>query len=294
MHSDAFFTRGKTHLVCQDYARAGVISPGFLGEGGRAFAIVSDGCSSSPDTDFGSRLVTMSAVRSIEINGDNLPLKVEHIIWGAGDCLPRNLPQQSLDATLIAAYVRDDGNVQVISCGDGVIAARRVDTGDIEVIDIDCQNTPNYLSYMLEPKRLLSYREGIKNIDDVYQGRYLHRWASLKSLREGDSPDNSLECPISIEGDLGKTVTYDNFPFSTVISPKEYDLVMVFSDGVQSFQSNTYEPVPMGLVLEQLVKIKSFTGKFIARRCKSFLNKFCKKEGWNHYDDLSVAAIYLR
>ena len=47
MTSDSFFAIGKAHTVCEDYARDGKIP-----DTERVFAIVSDGCSSSPDTDW--------------------------------------------------------------------------------------------------------------------------------------------------------------------------------------------------------------------------------------------------
>jgi len=298
MHSDAFFTIGKAHPVCQDYARAGkTVSKFGVDEGSRTFAIVSDGCSGSPDTDFGARLLTMATVEGIDVLGDRLPSKVDWLIWHALDKLPQNLRRQSLDATLLAAYTRDDGQVQVIVCGDGVVAARKRETGQVEVIEIDCQNAPSYLSYLLNPDRLLVYREALEATMDAshtHEGRILRRWASLEKLRDDDPPDNEWDWPVIIEGEPGKTVTYDNFPFSINFDSADYDLVMVFSDGVQSFQdAETMESIPMSWVLGHLTDIKSFTGEFMARRCKSFLSRFCVKNRWQHYDDLGVAAIYL-
>lgn len=298
MHSDAFFSIGKAHAVCQDYARAGR-TPARIGtdEGARTFAIVSDGCSGSPDTDFGARLLTMAAVTGIEILGDRLPEKVDWLIWHALDKLPQGLRRQSLDATLLAAYQQDNGSVQVIACGDGVIAARQRETGQVEVVEIDCQNAPSYLSYLLNPDRLLVYREAIEatmEASGTHEGRILRRWESLEKLRDGEEPDNEWDWPVIIEGEPGQTVTYDNFPFCMTFDPKFYDLVTVFSDGVQSFQdAETMERIPMAWVLGHLMDIKGFTGEFIARRCKSFLTRFCVKNRWQHYDDLGVGAIYL-
>lgn len=298
MHADSFFTRGKAHAVCQDYARSGK-TPSKMGvdEGSRPFAIVSDGCSGSPDTDFGSRLLTMATVEGIDIMGDGLASKADWLIWHALDKLPQNLQRQSLDATLLAAYARDDGSVQVIACGDGVIAARKRDTQEIEVIEIDCQNAPSYLSYLLNPERLLLYREALEatmEASHTHEGRILRRWSTLEKMREDQPPDNEWDWPVIIEGNTGQTVTYDNFPFVLTYDPTEYDLVMVCSDGVQSFQdAETMEAIPVSWVLGHLTDIKGFTGEFMARRCKSFLHRFCVKNHWQHYDDLGVAALYL-
>lgn len=73
---DAFFTIGKTHTVCQDYAHAGFI-PGT----DQAYAIVSDGCSGSPDTDFGSRFMVTAAIQVLAKYGDGFDLSA--IAWKA-------------------------------------------------------------------------------------------------------------------------------------------------------------------------------------------------------------------
>ena len=48
VYSDSYFKIGKTHLICQDYA---LHSEGHIS--------LSDGCSSSPNTDIGSRLLCL-------------------------------------------------------------------------------------------------------------------------------------------------------------------------------------------------------------------------------------------
>jgi len=48
MIADHHFCIGKTHKVCEDYATSGIT------EDGVTYAIASDGCSSSKDTDFGA------------------------------------------------------------------------------------------------------------------------------------------------------------------------------------------------------------------------------------------------
>ena len=57
MNADSVFNIGATHAVCQDYviARSGETTFGSPNAG--PYIILSDGCSSSPDTDMGARLL---------------------------------------------------------------------------------------------------------------------------------------------------------------------------------------------------------------------------------------------
>src|SRR5437868_4207156 len=58
MNSDCAFQIGAAHTVCQDYAVAHSGVP--------AYAILADGCSSSPDTDIGARLLVKAAQTVID------------------------------------------------------------------------------------------------------------------------------------------------------------------------------------------------------------------------------------
>ena len=83
----------------------------------------------------------------------------------------------------------------------------------------------------------------------------------------------------------------------TVYSREHFDLVAVLSDGVHTFQQKNVlgqmENVPLNEVLAQLMQFKNVKGEFVTRRCKRFLGKFCEKNGWAHYDDFSMAAVYV-
>lgn len=55
MNSDCYFEIGHSHTICQDYALTGKINDVL------SYAIISDGCSSSPLVDVGARLLAHSA-----------------------------------------------------------------------------------------------------------------------------------------------------------------------------------------------------------------------------------------
>jgi len=280
--ADAHFSIGKTHRVCEDYARAGALPDG------RAFAIVSDGCSSSPDTDFGSRLLTVAAQERMIQAGDRFdPFTV---IWQAlGASRNMRLPPTCLDATLHALFQKGNGDVRAVLIGDGALAARRRDgqmetwrlrflPGDTGLV------APGYLSYILEMSRFQQYiNQGYNKwmvehtLDGILQGTETGE-ASFKEAEDGTFR------PV----DLWHVM---DFPAET------YDYVMVLSDGVESFQEmkspGVFAPVPFQDVMLHLTAMKSLTGPFVAKRLKMFLERTCPKLGWHHNDDLSAAGIAL-
>ena len=79
----------------------------------------------------------------------------------------------------------------------------------------------------------------------------------------------------------------------------EYDLAMVMSDGICTFQkpkngetAKYFEDVHAASIISDLLNVKSSKGEFIKRRCRRIVKNLCTKDGWRHLDDFSVAAIY--
>ncbi len=76
MHADSVYVIGDGHQVCEDYARSGCFSDMWISEDGLRsavhYALVSDGCSGSKDTDIGSRLIINAAERMIHECGSVL------------------------------------------------------------------------------------------------------------------------------------------------------------------------------------------------------------------------------
>ncbi|MBM3457554.1 MAG: protein phosphatase 2C domain-containing protein, partial [Armatimonadetes bacterium] len=109
MHADAAFRMGCTHSVCQDYA----VALRATAAGGPAI-LLADGCSSSPDTDVGARLLARATARVLESVATLAPRTlpeaqrsgVERAHRAAADL---GLPAGALDATLL-----------VLAAGDGV------------------------------------------------------------------------------------------------------------------------------------------------------------------------------
>lgn len=260
MSADHFFAIGRTHKVCEDYARSG----SFPDKG--TFAVVADGCSSSPDTDFGSRFLSMTAIECLSIYGC---IKPEWVAWRTKDRVTLPLSTRCLDATLLALYVTKD-RVYVSVTGDGVVIVKHRD-GDTTVYDFDYEGAPGYLSYLLDPSRMGVY------LGEGYGKR------TITAYRNGSRMDITEQEIVS--GDP------DTFHAELVLGQPE--MVMVCTDGVHSFLDADHDPVPMLDVIEHLVAIKSCTGEFVQRRLRRFLTKTCPSLGWSHGDDLGVAAIYV-
>lgn len=275
MHSDSYFSIGKAHTVCEDYARDGKI-PGT----GRVFAIVSDGCSSSRDTDFGSRFLTMGAISSLQewLGVDPEGILAPAIRMAQESQFDLALSVECLDATLLVAHETEDGKAHVLVSGDGVVLARHRD-GSIESWEIDMQGAPGYYSYRLNYKRFHEY---------LIQG-YGKR---IVTHRIGGVVQGVIESLMAVPTD----VSYDpqDLAFTKVFNPEDYDLVMVLTDGVQSFRNTeTLEQVPLVEVLPHVADVRNPTGAFLRRAHNWFLTKTCPKLNWQHSDDFGSAAIFM-
>src|ERR1041385_5992525 len=142
MNADATINIGSTHSLCQDYVIAR-----------NDYVILSDGCSSSPDTDIGARLLVKALDQSLR-----QPAGVEDLHrHAAGVALDWAnmiaLPPESVDATLMSIHVTGD-DVVVACSGDGVILLES-QTGVLDVYVISSPSGyPFYPSYVHQPDRL--------------------------------------------------------------------------------------------------------------------------------------------
>lgn len=270
MNSDCFFNIGRTHDICEDFALSG-------GIGNKSFAVLSDGCSGSPRTDFGARFLALATEHWLKYEDKtvgeirdlpNNALRIAHSMVKVA-----SLPSECLDATL--AYIfTDELYANVFLQGDGVVAARRR-SGGVEIYCVDyISGAPAYLNYTNDKVR-----------------RYLYQDQDQGFTTSIYLPDKDVQ------------ITHDDGlnPHQFIFDLEKYDLVAVMSDGAMSFQravindlgtSKHFEEVPVKDVVNELMAVKSPAGKFVARRCKRFL-KDCSKKGWHHNDDLSMAALYI-
>ena len=263
MNSDKFFCIGSSHTICEDYALSGK-------NGDTPYAIISDGCSSSMNTDFGARLLAIAASHYIDLFSK--PNFNDALINTAIDnARSIGLPSTTLDATLLTASVVND-NVMVKAYGDGFIAA--VYDNFIQLYQIEYPSgAPFYLNYLRYPERL----------------KLLDRTHIVKEYIINDERSDIVST--SESQDLGTTL---QFPIAPSLRA-----VAVMSDGIGSFSArkleSTYkidEELSPAIVVARMLNFKNYNGVFVERRMKRFKHDI-QVDNWNHYDDVSIGAIAL-
>lgn len=274
---------GAVHDNCEDYALAGVTES-------FAYAIVSDGCSSSKNTDIGARLIVHSASQIIE-NEIRFSLKFmkDYNDETTEDCLNSlydyigkeviakansirqslNLEMQSLDASLlIALKLKENGRSIVFAYGDGNIIAKSKD--ELRLISIHYNhNAPNYLSYQLSPCRQEIYDRSViagnKKSFNVYNAN-------------GDMSVVDCENQTKIDRSI--------FVFD------DPDYIALSSDGMESYNDKINQ-IKTFDIFKKFTDFKNYNGEFVKRRLKAF-ERECNKLSWKHDDDISLSVIYTK
>lgn len=285
MNADSAFHIGASHAVCQDYSLAGErppsASPAELNGRTSAYVILSDGCSSSPDTDIGARLLVKAAEQALNAVGeaasrDPAELHREAAGRALGWAELMHLRPQAVDATLLTAHL--DGDELILACtGDGVICLQSA-TGAIDVYSISYPSGyPLYPSYQHQPERLLAWQAGELSGKEVkhFRGASIESPLRLKDTRKADSPTEVL-----------------------TVAASAYRCAALFSDGIHSFYSaeqtetsKSAQAIPAEDVLCGFISFKSVRGAFVGRRMKKFLQD-CRARGWRHMDDLAIGALH--
>ena len=278
-NTDCAIRLGSSHPICQDYARAGWNKIG-------PYAIIADGCSSSPDTDIGARLVVMAA--ECGLNGA-MPLTSENaddfhemtISLASTWAMKMGLPFVSLDATLMTLSTLENGKILTTIYGDGMIVAKIPD--GLLVMEVSYpRNFPVYPSYLLDLDR--TKRMPVGNAIQLNLWRVTpDAGKQILMVNDGPIKDGMHDCLFAHEFNLPE----DGF-------------IAAVTDGAKSFlaplnseTTKTNGSVPLEQVLPELLGFKNFHPGFVQRRMQRFARDAQKKE-WQHYDDLAMGAIALR
>ena len=278
INTDTFLKIGSSHAVCEDYVLSGAHQLQYI--------ILSDGCSSSPNTEMGSRILCYLARQYIRYRFDEFPgskpgsFRLNYQDMGSwiihnAEMTARQLglPRNCLDATLMISYIdpfESDQTVNIFIYGDGflvLIPKNEQYSLQIQEIEFAPDNMPFYLSYTVEPLRLQSYHD--------------RKVSKFFNATQHDPSKYYWE----------DEYAYD-WPTHLSFSMNDYKAVMMFSDGLKSFikqDPTNREIIPIVDVIEGLVSFKNIKGKFIQRRVSKALKKL-EKDNISHYDDLSIGA----
>jgi hypothetical protein len=176
----------------------------------------------------------------------------------------RQLHPQALDATLLAAWVQNE-MATVYMYGDGVFIHRMAD--GIHKVHINLSSgAPDYLSYHLDKGRKKSYDALVDN-KKIVEVQYA-------------TPVTGV-APISLK---------PLEPFAVNVPVKPGEVLAVISDGINSFRKSNNEEIDWASLVEEFTGFKTLEGQFVQRRIKAFKRK-CQKDGIQHLDDISIAAI---
>lgn len=267
---DAYYTIGKLHLFCQDYALYGLEPVPYL--------ILADGCSAAPDSDLGARLLAMNARRLLPRfarPASEEERRVWH--WPLGRRIVRRAARQArdlrldpsvLDATLLIAW-SDGMTVHAHLYGDGCLAVRNAE-GRVATIGVEyAENAPYYLSYLLDPERWAFYREAIGEP------------ATAQSIH--------------YQSDTGESVHQERFDAPTVF---DFDLatfpvVAVATDGLDSFvTAETGTGLDLRTVAREMLDFTHLDGAFVQRRLRKTLFDYAQRGIFN-LDDIGL-GVFVR
>ena len=264
---DSFLEIGSQHKICEDFITSGQYPVPHV--------ILSDGCSSSKDSNCGAMILTRLAKQYLkfkitELNNINYENMGKWIICNAETTARQlGLNPTCLDATLIISFMLPK-LIHVYIYGDGYII--RVNKHEeIESTQI-CfsDNAPYYLSYNLDFLRKKAYSD-IKHM------------MTIQYKKSGG---------LNITDEL----SYDE-PLHYSFLPGFYKEIYISSDGIDSFVRNGIK-LPTENIINNFLNInkenrdKTTKGVFIQRRCRSAI-KTIRKEGWDHYDDISFGGFQL-
>lgn len=304
MKLDSAFQIGKTHDICEDFALTGTINSS---KRNAYYAVVADGCSSSPSVDLGARVLSYSIVEEIKsIYRNHASLMFS---FNADSCITRartsiealKVGQESLDSTALISYTVD-GETEIVVKGDGTVAIGFED-GRILVVNFEFPSGfPFYLNYL--PEYSLRHGQWWKTQGEEYPCTV----TSSVINADGSFSEVDRECSPCFSFSANKksvliSVRQESYGGKVYFFGKEKEIfpkfIVLMSDGISSFYqtedsgtSLTNNNIDYRNVISEVLNFKNFNGKFMQRRLNRFL-KFCAKNNWHHADDISFGAMYF-
>lgn len=255
MKTDAFFVKGQSHDICQDYALA--TEKGIAISDGCSLINKNGICSKHKFSDVAARLICLAVLKDEYFFKGNL-FEPGTIIDGI-----------SLDATISYATENMFGEMTYLRVGDGVFYFETASERLIYTVKFD-PNTPEYVSYFIDEKRQEMYWA---NPPVIIQTKYTFGLDWVQT----HLPEH-------------KSLTRDTMDLEV---PNDHDLksVSLFSDGILDIHGPNGRLDVVDAV-KALVSFKRTNGEFVLARMKSQLRDWAR-EGIYPNDDLSMATLIL-
>lgn len=272
MQADSCYVIGSTHQVCQDYAISRCNIKSAINTD---LIAVSDGCSSSLDTDFGSRFLIKSLenlytcqeldpassyfFQELNERTDSYVNKVS--------CLSTSC----LDATLLFAY-RTEKTIEVVMIGDGTVTIKAKD-GMLFSKTVEYKgNAPLYLSYL----------------DDTTSSNTRFKLRAAQFDCTKTVTESMHKNGVVLNSTKNKSLN-DIERFSFYVS--DISSITLFSDGISSFvqkKTDDYSRIPDHVVIEKMINYENHVPGHFHNIIKSL-----SKEDTINSDDFSAAALIL-
>ncbi len=286
--TDHFTLQGHSlaHLEygCQDYAHS-------FTAGRLQAAIVSDGCSSAPNSDVGARLTTVAMARTLTytlpwlLTGEELGLqpKFEEAFYQELHKVQVTIGREVgfspllMDCTALACACYEE-RLFIFMFGDGLVGVHYEDdsfelyTRDYTAIlgGLRC-SAPNYPAYQLPSNeaRRGSYNDAA--VQEVLTVDRLSNNGWERTLTQTtEKPTNSFYLPLELARVRG---------------------VFLSSDGLSSFDSAKVD-WQNEIALDLLRVPKVVDKNLLRRRMLFYSSRNWPKKGWKHQDDLGIAGIF--
>lgn len=279
LHVDSYYCKGATHKECQDYASHN--------NEGKPLAVLSDGCSSAPLVDIGSRLLTRSAMMNFKnwsSNDTDIFLKQTYMsAYFAASTIHLNI--DCLCATLLL-LTQDENYFHAILSGDGFILAKKSDC--LEVYEYKfAKGAPYYLRYGTNDWQ---------SPDDwkLTSKRYNDYWSKFGPtvIEKTYTISNNVKIK-EVAMDYNESPTF----FERHFSFDEYQWVGISTDGLSSFTqlinhgtSLEQKEITIPEIVPQFADFKNLQGEFVQRRCSKAFKELTAKK-WHNNDDFSLAVM---
>lgn len=257
LYCDHFYTMGKTHSVCEDYA--------LKGNKPIPFVVVCDGCSASEHSDLGAKVLSLTTKHILE-NTPEWPLSynefgqrlITRSLWVINEMQLRNC---ALDSTVMLAFLHEN-TIRVYIYGDGCLLFQ--DNNDnIGFIDISfTHNAPFYLTYWPDKERQEEY------------GNYAPKPLLITDSVNGTSGPMSYQTPLSFSFSLDK-----------------FHTIAIASDGAtQVINIDNGQKLPLFDVTQKLLAFDNCQGSFVNAHMEQLLDSY-EQKGIFPADDLSLGVF---